>query len=60
MFVESGTVKLMMLSCADCDLWLHVSMDGTSDAIGHLEWAGGINLPDVDYRTEIVKNGCNE
>ena len=58
--VNSGTVKLMMLSGADCGLLLHISMGGTSTAIGHLKRAGGINLPDVDDRTGMVNYGWNE
>ena len=58
--VNNGRVKLMMLYGTDCGLLLHISMDGTSTAIGHLERAGGINLPDVDDRTGAVKNGWNE
>ena len=50
----------MVLSGTDCGLLLHISMDGTSTAIGHLERAGGINRSDVDERTGIVKNGWNE
>ena len=50
----------MMLSGTDCDLGLHVSMDGASNAIGHLERVGDINLSDVDERTGIVKHGWNE
>ena len=50
----------MMLSVTDWGLGLHVSMDGTSNAIGHLERAGAINLPDVGERTGIVKIGWNE
>ena len=50
----------MMLSGTDGDLGLHISMDGTSNAIGHLERANEINLPDVDDGTGIVKNGWNE
>ena len=52
--------ELMMLSGTDCDLGLHVSMDGTSNALGHLERAGDTNLPDVDDRTGIVKINWNE
>ena len=58
--VNSGTVKLMMLSGTDCGLLLHISMDGPSTALRNLERAGGINLPDVDNRTGIVKYGWNE
>ena len=50
----------MLLSGTDCGVLLHISMDGTSTAIGHLERAGGINLPDVVDRTGIVKHGWNE
>ena len=57
---EQRHSELMMLSGADCGLRLHVSMDGTSSAIGHLERAGDINLTDMDDRTGIVKNGWNE
>ena len=49
-----------MLSGADCDLAFYDSMDGASNAIGHLERAGGINLSGVDDRTGIVKHGWNE
>ena len=58
--VKSGAMKLMLLSGTDCGLLLHISMDATSNGFGHLERAGGINLPDVDDRTEIVKHGWNE
>ena len=58
--VNSGRVKRMVMNGTDCGLWFHISMDGTSTAIGHLERAGGINLPDVDDRLGIVKNGWNE
>ena len=58
--VNSGTMKLKLLSGADCGLLLHISMDGTRTAIGHLERAGGINLPDVDDRTGMVNYGWNE
>ena len=44
-----------MLLGTDCDVGLHVSMDGTSNAVGHLERAGDINLSDVDDRTGIVQ-----
>ena len=57
---NSCTVKLMMLYGTDCGLLLHISMDGTSTAFGHLERAGGINLPVVDDRTRAVKYGWNE
>ena len=50
----------MMMSGTDCGLLLHVSMDGTSTGIGHLERAGGITLPDVGDRTGAVKFGWNE
>ena len=50
----------MILSGTDCGLLLHILMDGTSTVIGHLERAGGINLPGVDDRTEMVKYGWNE
>ena len=35
-------------------------MDGTSTAFGHVERAGGINLPDVDDRTGTGNYGWNE
>ena len=50
----------MLLSGTDCGLLLHISMDGTSTAIRHVERAGGINLPDVNERMRIVKYGWNE
>ena len=50
----------MLLSGTDCGLLLHVSMDGTSTAIGYLERAGATNLLGVDDGTGIVKNGWNE
>ena len=50
----------MLLSGTDCGLLLHISMDLMSTAIGHLERAGGINLPGVDDRTGIVKYGWIE
>ena len=50
----------MLLSGTDCGLLLHISMDGMSTAIGLLERAGGINLPDVDERMGTVKYGWNE
>ena len=50
----------MLLSGTDCGVLLHVLMDGMSTAIGHLERARAINLPDVDERTGIVKYGWNE
>ena len=49
-----------MLNGTDYGLLLHISMDGTSTAIGHVERAGGINLPDVDDRTGMVNYGWNE
>ena len=52
--------ELKMLSGTDYDLEFHVSMDGTSNAIGHLERAGDINLTCVDDRTGTVKHGWNE
>ena len=58
--VNSGTAKLMLLSGTDCGLVLHISMDGTNDVIGHLERSGGINLPDVNDLTAMVKYGLNE
>ena len=58
--VNNGTVKLMVLSGPDCGLLLHISMDGTSNAIRHLERAGGINLADVDERMGTAKYGWNE
>ena len=58
--VNSGTVKLMVLSGTDFGLLLHISMDGTSAAIRHLERAGGINLPDADDQSGMVKYGWNE
>ena len=50
----------MVMSGTGCGLLLHISMDGPSDAIRHLERAGGINLPDVDDLTGMVKYGWNE
>ena len=50
----------MLLSGTDCGVLVHISMDGTSTAIGHLERAGGIKLPDVDERMGTVKYGWNE
>ena len=50
----------MMLSGTDCDLGLHVSMDEPSNAIGHLERAGDINLPDVGDQMGTVKYGWIE
>ena len=50
----------MGLDGTDCGLLLHISMDGTSTAIGYLERAGGINLPDVGERAGAVKYGWNE
>ena len=50
----------MLLSGNGCGLLLHISMDATNTAFGHLERAGGINLPDVDERTGMVKYGWNE
>ena len=38
----------------------HVSMDETSNFIGHLGRVGAINLLDADERAEIVKHGLNE
>ena len=52
--------EFMILSGADYGLLLHISMDGPSDAIRHLERAGGITLPDVADRSGIVKYGGNE
>ena len=46
----------MMLSGTDCDLRLHASMDGTSNAIDSMEWAGAVDLADVHDRMGIVKN----
>ena len=50
----------MLLSGTDCGLLLHISMDGTSTAIRHVERAGGINLLDVVDRMGAVKLGWNE
>ena len=58
--VNSGTVKLMVLSGTDCGVLLHISMGGTSTAIGHLKRAGAINLLDVGDQTGMVKYGWNE
>ena len=44
----------MMLSDTDCDLRVHDSMDGASNAIGHVERAGAGDLADVHDRTGIV------
>ena len=44
----------MVLSGADCDLRLHDSMDGASNAIGHVERAVAVDLGGVHDRTEIV------
>ena len=46
----------MMLSGADCDLRLHDSLDGTSNAFDHVERTGAIDLADVHERMEIVFN----
>ena len=45
----------MMLSGTDCDLRLHDSMDGTSNAIGHVERAGDVNLAELHGQLGIVK-----
>ena len=50
----------MLLSGTDCGLLVHISMGGTSTAIGHLERAGAINLPDVDDGMGIVFKGWYE
>ena len=50
----------MVLNGTDCGLLVHISMDATSTAFGHVERAGGINLPDVDERMGTVKCGWNE
>ena len=50
----------MLLSGTDCGLLLHVSMGGTSTAIGYVERAGAINLHNVDERMGMVKYGWNE
>ena len=50
----------MMLSGTDCDLRLHDSMDGASNAIGHVERAGDVNLVGVHDRMGIVFNVWNE
>ena len=50
----------MLLSGTDCGLLVYISMDGMSTAIRRLERAGGINLPDVNDQTGIVKYGWNE
>ena len=52
--------ELMMWSGNGCGLLLHISMDATSTAIGHLKRAGGINLLGVGDRTGMVKYGWNE
>ena len=44
----------MMLSDTDCDLRVHDSMDGASNAIGHMERAGAGDLAGVHDRTGIV------
>ena len=43
-----------MLSDTDCDLRVHDSMDGASNAIGHVERAGAVDLGGVHDRTGIV------
>ena len=53
---EANDVERCMIVTWGC----HDAMDGTSNAIGHLEWAGATNLPDVDDRTGAVKYGWNE
>ena len=44
----------MMLSVTDCDLRLHDSMDGTSNAIDSMERAGAVDLAGVRGRLGIV------
>ena len=44
----------MMLSGTDCDLRLHDSMDGTSNAIFHVERAGAVDLAGMHGRLGIV------
>ena len=50
----------MTLSGADCDLRLHDSMDGASNANDHVEWAGAVNLVGVHERMGIGFHGLNE
>ena len=50
----------MMLSGADCDLRLHDSMDGVSNAIDYVERACAVDRGGVHDRMGIVFNGWNE
>ena len=50
----------MMLSGTDCDLRLHDSMDGASNAINSMEWTDVVVLAGVHDRMGIVFNGWNE
>ena len=44
----------MMLSGIDCDLRLHDSINGTSNAIGHVKRADAVDLAGMHGRLGIV------
>ena len=48
----------MMLSGTDCDLRLHDSMDGTSNAIGHAKRAGVVDLAGVHVSHTIERESA--
>ena len=52
--------ELMMLRGTDCDVRLHASMDGASNAIGYVEQAGDGDHAGVHNRMGLVFNGWTE
>ena len=48
--------ELMMLRGTDCDLRLHASMDGASNAFGYVERAGDGDHVSVHNRMGLVSN----
>ena len=50
----------MMLRGTDCDLRLHASMDGASNAIGYVERAGDGDFVDSHNRMKNVFDGWTE
>ena len=52
--------ELMMFRGTDCDLRLHASMDGASNAFGYVERAGDVDHAGVHNRVGLVLNGWIE
>ena len=48
----------MMLSDTDCDLRVHDSMDGASNAIGHVDRAGAGDLAGVHVSHTIERESA--